>query len=43
MFSDAGLAEVVSTGRGDRVDEDVQTDGAQELFFRQETAAGSHV
>lgn len=38
-----GLAEVVSTWSRDRLGENVQTDGADELIFRQKRAGCGHV
>jgi hypothetical protein len=40
--TNTSLAEVVSTWNGDWLSEHIQTDGALELIFRQETARGRH-
>lgn len=40
---DTGLAKVVSTWNRNRLGENLQTDGAQELILRQETAGCGHI
>ena len=42
VFSDAALAEVVTTWCADWLSEHVQTNGAQELIFSQQTG-GRHI
>lgn len=41
--ADTGLAEVVSTWNRNGLRENIQTDGAQELIFRQEAASCGHI